>query len=702
MNEDAMKILNKCSGEKKKEEDLNSCNLLEYYKKKYSSIDIEKAKLILKEQFLIPHIKEKQLECLNCIKRFEHVLNIMPTGGGKSLIYQLIPLILDGISIVISPLISLIQDQIISLRNKKIVAETINSSLNKKENERILDILKRQDLGNLKVLYITPETATSVYFMDILYELYINKKISLISIDEVHCISTWGSDFRKSYRNLNKVLDICPYVRTYCCTATATKFVEKDIIRNLNFYQLNKDCDNNIISNNINNNIKYDDNNNNCKVLNIVRTSFNRPNLKYIIIYSDLIKDEKKNSVCDIINEKRNKGKIGIIYCFKRNTCDEISKYLREKGINALSYHAGLTNNTRKRIQQKWISGKTNILVATIAFGMGIDRKDVSFIIHYNLPKSIENYYQESGRCGRNGNISFCYLFYSKEDVEKLSYIIKTSFAHLDMHDANVEKKYEKEIYNLECVHNLCINEKCIRSQILSYFGETYPNKNLQKNNSSDHSIETHKNQTHIEKYNFDTVNIYHPSDQNKHNLPDEHFCCSFCYDTKGSRIKIQNVINLYENKKINNISQFYSKGVTNEYNYLYNNNGKHKLYDDDTYYSPSDEETREKRNTNYYNKYDDKYGDRKLEEGIYKLNNKKIKGYIPFQSASSIIPKQIRDKGIVEVMKELEKREEELNEKTKNDEEKHKINKMNLFKSNSMNVKRKHVFSSFKIPRKI
>ncbi|SOV22551.1 ATP-dependent DNA helicase Q1 [Plasmodium sp. DRC-Itaito] len=676
MNEDAIKNLSKCSIEKKKEEDLNSYNLLEYYKRKYSSIDIEKANLILKEQFLIPQFRDKQLECLNSIKRFEHVLNIMPTGGGKSLIYQIMPLIIDGISIVISPLISLIQDQIISLRNKKIVAETINSSLNKKENERILDILKSQNLGNLKVLYITPETATSDYFIDILYNLYINKNISLISIDEVHCISTWGSDFRKSYRNLNKLLDISPYVRTYCCTATATKFVEKDIIRNLNFNHINKDSDNNINNinnnNNNNNNDKYDDHNNNCKILNIVRTSFNRPNLKYIIVYSDLIKDDKKKSVCDIINEKRNKEKIGIIYCFKRNTCDEISKYLREKGIQALSYHAGLTNSTRKRIQQKWISGKTNILVATIAFGMGIDRKDVSFIIHYNLPKSIENYYQESGRCGRSGHISFCYLFYSKEDVEKLSYIIKTSFAHLDMHDKNIEKKYEKEIYNLECVHNLCMNEKCIRSQILSYFGEIYPNKDIQKNNSSDHT---------------------------KDNLTDdENFCCSFCYDTKGSRLKIQNVINLYENKKVNNISQFYSKGVTHRYNNKYTNNGKHKLYDDDTYHSPSAEELQEMSNTNNYNKYDDK----KLDEGIYKLNNKKIKGYVPFQSASSIIPKQIRDKGIVEVMKELERREDELNEKTKNDEEQHKVNKMNLFKPNSMNVKRKHVFSSFKIPRKI
>ncbi|CRG96733.1 ATP-dependent DNA helicase Q1, putative [Plasmodium gallinaceum] len=611
--------------ETSKNENCISCNnLLDLYKNKYSRINIEKAKCILKEQFSFTEFKPKQVECLNAIKSFQHVLNIMPTGGGKSLIYQIIPLIIEGISIVISPLISLIQDQIKSLKKKNIVAKTINSSLNKKENENILTLLKNYDTNEIKLLYITPETATSEYFISLLEELYLNQRISLISIDEVHCISTWGCDFRKCYRNLNKLLKICPFVRIYSCTATATKYVERDIILNLN------------LNNEENNSLR------------IIRTSFNRPNLKYVIIYSDLLKTEKKKNVCDIIKEKRNINKIGIIYCFKRSTCDEISKYLREKGLQALSYHAGLTNNTRKRTQEKWLNGKVNILVATIAFGMGIDRKDVSFIIHFNLPKSIENYYQESGRSGRNGNISFCYLYYSKEDVENLAYIIKKSYGDLDMLNVDIEKKFEKEMYNLECVHNLCINEKCIRSQILNHFGENYNSfNNLKITNNIDNDMKN-----------------------------DENYCCSFCSDTKGSKNKIQEIIKLYEKKNWN----FESHNNYNSYNnikkYSDINEKKHKLSDGIN--SEVDEEL-----------------------GYYKLSNKKIKGYVPFQSASSIIPKEIRNKGIVEVMKELERREESM-EKKQNEEK--RMNKTNINNTNLhyINIKKKHTLSSFKVPRKL
>ncbi|CRG99396.1 ATP-dependent DNA helicase Q1, putative [Plasmodium relictum] len=602
-----------------------SCNnLLDVYKNKYSRIDIEKATSILKDYFSITEFKPKQMECLNAIKNFQHVLNIMPTGGGKSLIYQIMPLIIEGISIVISPLISLIQDQIKSLKKKNIVAETINSSLNKKENERIITLLKDHDINEIKILYITPETATSEYFISLLKELYLNQRISLISIDEVHCISTWGCDFRKCYRNLNKLLNMCPFVRIYSCTATATRYVEKDIILNLN---LNKEENNS---------------------LRIIRTSFNRPNLKYVIVYSDLLKIEKKKSVCDIIKEKRNADKIGIVYCFKRSTCDEISKYLREKGLQALSYHAGLTNNARKKTQEKWLNGKVNILVATIAFGMGIDRKDVSFIIHFNLPKSIENYYQESGRSGRNGNISFCYLYYSKEDLENLAYIIKRSYGDLDMLDINIEKKFEKEIYNLECVHNLCINEKCIRSQILSHFGENYNSfNNLKTMNNIDKNIKN-----------------------------DENYCCSFCFDTKGSKNKIQEVMKLYEQKNWN----FEPHNNYNSYNnikkYSDINEKKHKLSDDSN--SEVDQEL-----------------------CYYKLSNKKIKGCVPFQSASSIIPKEIRNKGIVEVMKELERREE-LMEKNQKKETRVNLTNINNANPHCVNIKKKHTLSSFKVPRKL
>ncbi|VTZ68406.1 ATP-dependent DNA helicase Q1, putative [Plasmodium chabaudi chabaudi] len=616
---------------RKKDEDHTKVDLLDLYKKKYQSIDINKAKNVLNDYFNYPDFKEKQIECLNGIKNFEHILNIMPTGGGKSLIYQIMPLIVDGISIVISPLISLIQDQVKSLRNRNIFSETINSSLNKKENQNILAMLKSFNDCNIKVLYITPETATSPQFIPLLEELYLNGKISLISIDEVHCISTWGCDFRKSYRLLSKLLNTCPYVRIYSCTATATKHVERDIITNLGFHDLN---------NNKNDNEDIDIH----KGLKIVRTSFNRPNIKYVVIYSDLLKVDKKESICDIVREKRNEGKTGIIYCFKRKTCDTISKYLRENGIQSLSYHAGLTNNARKQIQDKWINGTVKILVATIAFGMGIDRKDVSYIIHFNLPKSIENYYQESGRAGRNGNIAFCYLYYSKEDVEKLAFIIKGCYSNLDAYNPNMEKKFEKEMHNLECVHNLCITQKCIRTQILNYFGESYQKGNHNKDEKSD-------------------IN----------------YCCSYCFDIRGSVDKIMQINNLYQQENWN--PKFHKK--TNDYNnvtsYEYSYKGKkHKLSDYDS-------------DSNHYEEigYDD-----------YKLNNNRIKGFVPFQKASSIISKDIREKGIVEVMKELERREEmaEIKLQEKND----KIPKVSRLIPSCVNIKKKNIISSFKVPRKL
>ncbi|SBT33489.1 ATP-dependent DNA helicase Q1, putative (RECQ1) [Plasmodium ovale wallikeri] len=627
-------------------------SLLNRYRNKYAKIDFKKAKEILEEYFSFTEFKEKQIECLNAIKNFEHVLNIMPTGGGKSLIYQVTPLLIEGISIVISPLISLIQDQIKSLRKRNIPAETINSSLNKKENENILSMLKNFNDCNIKVLYITPETATSSHFITLLEELYINEKICLISIDEVHCISTWGCDFRKCYRSLSKILNVCPFVRVYSCTATATKHVERDIILNLN---LNSDG-------------VESSNNRSSGALRIVRTSFNRPNLKYIIMYSDLLKVEKKKSVFDVISEKRNAGKIGIIYCFKRSTCDEISKYLREKGLQALSYHAGLSNNARKRIQEKWINGSAKILVATIAFGMGIDRNDVSFIIHFNLPKSIENYYQESGRSGRNGNVSFCYLYYSREDVEKLSYIIKGSYANLDMYDVKIEKKYEKEMYNLECVHNLCINEKCIRSQILNYFGE------IHISNSTIINISTHGDSKVLE-------NLPNLSKERSNDTSDGTYCCSYCSDIRGSREKIKKIISMYEQKNWNTLIENKQTKYTSITKCASGKGKKREMSDDS-------------------NSENGQEGEPQQQSGHYKLTNKRIKGFVPFQSASSIISKEIREKGIIEVMKELERREELMENKPK--EQTEKMSSVHKSVPNFRSIKKKHVFSSFKVPRKL
>ncbi|VWU51925.1 ATP-dependent DNA helicase Q1 [Hepatocystis sp. ex Piliocolobus tephrosceles] len=736
-------------------------NLLCQYKNKYNNIDIKEAEHILEKYFGFAGFKEKQLECLKAIKQFEHVLNIMPTGEGKSLIFQVIPLIMNGISIVISPLLSLINDQIKSLRKRNITVETINSSFNKKQNEKVLNMLKDPEC-NIKVIYITPETAISETFLNILKQLYLNKKICLISIDEVHCISTWGCDFRRSYRNLNKLLEICPYVRIYSCTASATKRVERDIILNLKFENTinnnnnngnnnnnsgnnnnnsgnnnnnnsgnnnnnnsgnnnnnsgnnnnnsgnnnnnsgnnnnNNSGNNNNNSGNNNNNNSGNNNNNNTiytftittqnsnkennnyghNQVRIVRTSFNRPNLKYFIVYSDLLKIDKKKSILNIIKEKKNEAKAGIIFCFKRNTCDNVSKYLRQQGIQALSYHAGLSNNARKKIQDKWINSTSNILVATIAFGMGIDKQDVSFIIHFNIPKSIENYYQESGRAGRNGNIAFCYLFYSKEDVKKLAYIIKSSYPDTDIYDKNKTKMFEKEMANLESVHNMCINEKCIRSQILNYFGEIYNEKKNKKNHYYSPTDSNYNNKSDFN--NGNSIN----SIQNEEYTNYENYCCSYCHDVKGSKEKIKEIINLYEEK---NKKTFLQEQKSYTYSNICSNNNKRKnqeLYDedDDSYYEQTS-----------------KHVDDGQEE--YKLNNKKIKGYASFQSASAIISQETRQKGIIEVMKELERREDLFNNETENPTTKINNQEINSLTSENINIKKKYVFSAYKHPRRL
>lgn len=462
--------------------------LLQAYRQKYAKLDVENVSDVLYKYFPFPEMKKEQKECLCGLKNFQHVLNIMPTGGGKSLVYQLVPLLIDGISIVISPLISLIQDQVASLNRRNIVAVSIHSSVSKKENEKILNQLRDGAEMNIQILYATPETATKDPLLTIIKTLYRQNRISLIAIDEAHCISTWGCQFRKSYRNLNVILNSCPFVRVYACTATATKQVERDIVMNLgigkNFGKENKEKGN----------FKSDSTDPQENCLRVVRCSFNRPNLKYIVIYTDYMKEEEKNMrVYKIIQGKKNIGKTGIIYCFKRKTCEFISKYMRDKGTHALCYHAGLSATARKKAQEKWISGKATVLVATIAFGMGIDRQNVSYIIHYNLPKSIENYYQESGRAGRNGNIAYCYLFFSTVEVSKMATIIKLGNSNMGMYGDESHQNVEKELYDLECVNNLCLTDKCIRSQILMHFGETYyplPPKNETKQITKGSTVE--------------------------------------------------------------------------------------------------------------------------------------------------------------------------------------------------------------------
>lgn len=614
-------------------------SILEEYKEMYSKINEHKINKVLQEYFSIKQIKPHQLECLKTLKQFKHVLNIMPTGGGKSLVYQIMPLLTGGMSIVISPLLSLIQDQIESLRNKNIIAHSINSSCSKQEKSNMFEKLRNETENNIQVLFLTPETATSDYFIPFLKELYNKKRICLFAIDEAHCISTWGCDFRKTYRNLKKVLEICPLVRVYACTATATQRVSKDIIMNLNLNTKGRE-----------------------EEMIVIKDSFNRTNLKYIIIYSDLVNKPKSELVHDIIAEDRNKGKTGIVYCFKRNVCEEITKELRKRGIQAMSYHAGLSATVRKSTQDKWIQGKVQILVATVAFGMGIDRASVSFIIHYNIPKSITNYYQESGRAGRDGVISYCYLIYTLEDVSCMSFIIKKSYGATDNMNEDKEKRYQHELYNLEDVNNLCVSNKCIRLQILNHFDEEYqPPKNVARR---------HKE---------------------KEEETDPYYCCSFCYDRSGSIEKINKVMDLYDNKN----------GRTQSFkNYYEEENQRKSIVEQMNNYDRSNSKKR-----NYESSYDEEENEEeyKVCTSLKKQSNKKIKPSMPVFTPSSLISDDIRKKGIHKVMEELEKKEQLYEEKKNKSKEEKDKKGSGLFSSVTYaNMKKNFQHTAFKIPRKL
>jgi len=317
--------------------------------------------LLLKKYFGYDKFRPMQLDIIKNVLQKKDSLVLMPTGGGKSLCYQIPALKLEGLTIVISPLISLMKDQVDNLKANGINAEYINSTLSFSEIENIKKKIQKKEI---KILYIAPERLALEDFKIFLITL----QISLIAIDEAHCISEWGHDFRKDYRNLKFLKTIFPNVPIIALTATATLKVRKDILKQLSLINPQ-----------------------------IFISSFNRENLNLIVI-------QKKNTFNKILSlVKKYKNESTIIYCFSRKDTEKIAQRLKENGFEALPYHAGLSNNIRKQNQELFIKDKVNIIVATIAFGMGIDKPDVRLIIHHTFSKSIEGYYQEIGRAGRDG-----------------------------------------------------------------------------------------------------------------------------------------------------------------------------------------------------------------------------------------------------------------------------------------------------------
>ena len=335
----------------------------------------------LKKYFGFSTFKGQQEQIIKTLLGHKDVFVLMPTGGGKSLCYQLPALISEGTAIVVSPLIALMKNQVDAvngLSSEEGVAHVLNSSLNRAQTKQVMDDITS---GKTKLLYVAPESLIKEEYQEFLKEV----KISFVAIDEAHCISEWGHDFRPEYRNLKVIIEKIADVPVVALTATATPKVQDDIQKTLGM--------NNAV---------------------VFKESFNRPNLYYEIRPKVNIDKE----IVKFVNQY--KGKSGIVYCLSRRKVEEFAQLLQVNGINALPYHAGLDQKTRVANQDKFLMEEVDVIVATIAFGMGIDKPDVRFVIHYDIPKSLESYYQETGRAGRDGGEGYCLAFYDPKDIEKL------------------------------------------------------------------------------------------------------------------------------------------------------------------------------------------------------------------------------------------------------------------------------------------
>lgn len=389
----------------------------------------------LQAYFGFKEFKGEQEAIIKSILSGKDTFVIMPTGGGKSLCYQLPALISEGVAIVVSPLIALMKNQVDMLRGyneDNCVAHFLNSSLSRVQQRKV-----KEDLvsGVTKLLYVAPETLTKKENIDFFSDI----KISFVAVDEAHCISEWGHDFRPEYRKLREMIrEIDPNLPIIALTATATPKVQDDIVKNLELQDPS-----------------------------VFISSFNRPNLYYEIV-PKINKAQVLKHIVRFISQ--HKGKSGIIYTLNRRTTEELAKTLEANGIRAVAYHAGLDASTRAERQDQFLKDDVEVIVATIAFGMGIDKPDVRFVMHYNIPKSLENYYQETGRAGRDGQKSYCILYYSYKDVQKLEHLMRDK--PLSEREMGAQLITETVAY--------VESGACRRRLLLHYFGEIDRTENCQ------------------------------------------------------------------------------------------------------------------------------------------------------------------------------------------------------------------------------
>jgi ATP-dependent DNA helicase RecQ len=392
----------------------------------------------LRQRFGFDSFRPGQEAIVRDILRDRDVLAIMPTGGGKSLCFQLPALLRPGVCIVVSPLIALMQDQVRLLQDNGIEATFINSSLDRAEIARRFARLER---GDLKLLYVAPERLLQSEFEgQVLPRLQATHGISSLVVDEAHCVSEWGHDFRPEYRQLHRLRTRFPDVPIAAFTATATERVRHDIVRQL---ALKEPC--------------------------IHIASFNRPNLYYAV------RPKTKATYTEVLGHARGSGGAGIVYCLSRKRVDELAERLQSDGIRALPYHAGLESETRRDNQEAFIRDNAQVIVATIAFGMGINKPDVRWVVHYDLPKTLEGYYQESGRAGRDGEPARCILYFGAGDIRTAELIISQKIDPVTFEPLADEQRIARQ--QLRHVLNYAESSECRRAVQLRYFGEKLEGK---------------------------------------------------------------------------------------------------------------------------------------------------------------------------------------------------------------------------------
>lgn len=391
---------------------------------------------VLKEYFGHDFFREGQDRITDSLLGGRDVLGIMPTGAGKSICYQVPALMFDGITIVVSPLISLMKDQVSTLVQSGVAAAYINSSLT---HAQYLKVLQNTENGKYKIIYVAPERLCAPAFLGICRNL----NISMVAVDEAHCVSQWGQDFRPSYLKIPDFIDALnsrPVVGAF--TATATGAVRDDIKTLLRLVSPL-----------------------------VVTTGFDRPNLFFSVIQPK----NKSIELMKLIKERKNES--GIVYCSTRKAVEEVCELLQKNGFAATRYHAGLDENERRRNQDDFVYDRATIMVATNAFGMGIDKSNVSFVIHYNMPKNMESYYQEAGRAGRDGRGADCILLYSAKDVRTNQFLINNSEPNHDLTEDEQEEVRRRDRERLKQMTFYCTTHKCLRKFILEYFGNKGPER---------------------------------------------------------------------------------------------------------------------------------------------------------------------------------------------------------------------------------